>query len=167
MIGSRWPCSCYFVGCCLQDFFNIVRVQCFVHLIWMVLEMIGCRLYSCCFVGYCPQDLCNTLRNILVQLPSSYFSLYALSVSMWCIYIVEVTRLLLWKKLRFILIYYYKHQMEAWLAWRLLFWKRNRRQSSNHRWDCCVSLCANPLGKAMDPIVLSPVKVSSKKYWIL
>ena len=24
-MGVRWPYSCYFVGCCLQDLFNIVR----------------------------------------------------------------------------------------------------------------------------------------------
>ena len=23
MMGGRWPYSCYFVGCCLQDLFNI------------------------------------------------------------------------------------------------------------------------------------------------
>ena len=25
VMGGRWPYSCYFVGCCLQDLFNIAQ----------------------------------------------------------------------------------------------------------------------------------------------
>ena len=53
---------------------------CLVHLIWIVLEMEGRWLYSCCFVGCCFQDLFNIARSILVQFPSSFFSIYLISV---------------------------------------------------------------------------------------
>ncbi len=38
------------------------------------------RPYSCLFVGCCLQDLFNTARSILVQLPSSFFSIHLVSV---------------------------------------------------------------------------------------
>ena len=47
--------------------------------------------YSCCFVGCCFQHLFNMTCGILVQFRLT-FSLYALSVSLWCIHIVELTR---------------------------------------------------------------------------
>ena len=48
---------------------------CFVRLIWIVLEIGGGWPYSCCFVGCCFQDLFNMTRSILVQFPSSFFSM--------------------------------------------------------------------------------------------
>ena len=53
---------------------------CLVHLIWMVLEMGGWWMYNCCFVGCCLQGLFNIARTILVQFPSSFFSIRLLSV---------------------------------------------------------------------------------------
>ena len=53
---------------------------CLVRLTWMVLEM-GCRWpYSCCFVGCCLEDLLNIARSVLVQIPSSLFSIRSFSV---------------------------------------------------------------------------------------
>ena len=53
---------------------------CLVRLIRMVFEMGRRWLYSSCFVGCCLQDLFNTARCILVQLPSSFFSIHLVSV---------------------------------------------------------------------------------------
>ena len=53
---------------------------CLVHLIWIVFVIGGKCLYNCCFVGYCLQDLFSTARNILVKLPSSFFSIRLVSV---------------------------------------------------------------------------------------
>ena len=46
-----------------------------VRMIWMVLEMGGRWPYSCCLMGCCFQVLFNIARSILVQLPSSFFSI--------------------------------------------------------------------------------------------
>ena len=53
---------------------------CLVHLIWMVFKMGGRLLYSCCFVGCCLQDSFNIANSILVQLPSSFFSMHLVSI---------------------------------------------------------------------------------------
>ena len=53
---------------------------CLVRLIWTVLEMGGRWLYSCCFVGCYFQHLFNIARSILVQLPSSFFSIRLISI---------------------------------------------------------------------------------------
>ena len=53
---------------------------CLVRLIWMVLEMVGRWQYSCCFVGCWFRDLFNIARSILVQFPSSFFSIRSVSV---------------------------------------------------------------------------------------
>ena len=47
----------------------------------MVLEIGGRRLYSCYFVGCCFQDLFITARSILVQWPSSFFSIRFVNVN--------------------------------------------------------------------------------------
>ena len=47
--------------------------------------------YNVLFCGMFLQDLFNTARSILVQLPPSFFSTYALSASMWRIHIVVLT----------------------------------------------------------------------------
>ena len=68
---------------------------CLVHLIWIVLQIGGRWPYSCCFVGCCFQDL------FIIAFLCSFrlaFSLYVLSVSMWCIYRVVLMQLLLGRK---------------------------------------------------------------------
>ena len=67
---------------------------CLVHLILMVFEMGGRWPYSCCFMGCCFQNLFNIAHSILVQF-LSYFS----SIHLVCIHVVELTRMLLGKKL--------------------------------------------------------------------
>ena len=68
---------------------------CLVRLIWIVLEMRGKWPYRCCFLGCCFQDLFNIARSILVQFPSSFFSIRFNSSSMWCIRTVVFTQPLL------------------------------------------------------------------------
>ena len=53
---------------------------CLVRLIWMVFKMGGRWSYSCCFVECCFQDLFSIAHSILVQLPSSFFSMHFFSV---------------------------------------------------------------------------------------
>ena len=53
---------------------------CLVRLTWIVFVMGGRWPYSWCLVGCCRQDLFNIARNILVQLPSSFFSSRLVSV---------------------------------------------------------------------------------------
>ena len=53
---------------------------CLVHHIWMVSEMGGRWPYSCHFVGCCFQDLFNIACSILVQFPSSFFSIHLVSI---------------------------------------------------------------------------------------
>ena len=73
-----------------------------VHLTLIVFVTGGKWPYSCCFVGCCLQDLLNIAHNILVQLPSSFFSIRFVSV-----HVVHPCRSIdttaAWKKLRFIL----------------------------------------------------------------
>ena len=80
---------------------------CFVHLIWMVLE-IGCRWpYSCCFVECCFQNLLNLSCSILLQFLSSFFSKHFLYV-----HVVHPRRrtdtTANWNKLHFIVIYWFR-----------------------------------------------------------
>ena len=51
-----------------------------VRLTWIVFVMGGRWLNSWCLVGCCRQDLFNIALNILVQLPSSFFSSRLVSV---------------------------------------------------------------------------------------
>ena len=53
---------------------------CLVCLTWIVFGMGGRWPYSWCLVGCCRQDLFNIARNILVYLPSSFFSSRLVSV---------------------------------------------------------------------------------------
>ena len=75
---------------------------CLVCLTWMILEMRGKWLYSCCFVKCCFQDLFNIACSILVQFPSSFFSVCFVSI-----YVVypysSIDTTAAWKKSRFIL----------------------------------------------------------------
>ena len=75
---------------------------CLVRLIWMVLGMGGRWPYSYNREGCCFLDLFSTARNIVVLLPSSFFSIHLLSV-----YVAHPYRSIDtttgWKKLRFIL----------------------------------------------------------------
>ena len=57
--------------------------QCPAHLVrltWIAFVMGGRWPYSWCLVGCCRQDLFNIARNILVKLPSSFFSSRFVSV---------------------------------------------------------------------------------------
>ena len=77
---------------------------CLIHLIWMVLEMGNRWLYSCSFVGCCFRDSFNIACSILVQFPSSFFSIRLASV-----YVVHpynrIDMTAAWKKFCFILLH--------------------------------------------------------------
>ena len=75
---------------------------CLVQLIWMVLEMGGRWPYSCCFVSCYFQDLFNIARSVLVQLPSSFFSIRSVSIQVVHPY-SSMDTTTAGKKLRFIL----------------------------------------------------------------
>ena len=53
---------------------------CLVSLAWTVFVMRGRWPYRWCLVGCCFQDLFSIARNILVQMPSSFFSSRLVSV---------------------------------------------------------------------------------------
>ena len=68
-VGVHWSTSLMSSSLLLQ--------QCPTYLVritWIVFEIGGRWLYSWCLVGCCLQDLFNIARNILVKLPSSFFS---------------------------------------------------------------------------------------------
>ena len=73
-----------------------------LRLTWLVFVMGGRWLYSCCWVRCCLQDLFNIVRSILVKLPSSFFSIFLVSVHVAHPYSSMETTVA-WKKLRFIL----------------------------------------------------------------
>ena len=75
---------------------------CLVRLTWIVFVMGGRWPYSWCLVGCCRQDLFNIARNILVWLPSSFFSSRLVSVQVVHLY-SSIDTTTAWKKLRFIL----------------------------------------------------------------
>ena len=75
---------------------------CLVRLTWIVFVMGGRWPYSWCFVGCCYQDLFNIACNILVLLPSSFFSSCFVSVQVVHPY-SSIDTTAAWKKLRFIL----------------------------------------------------------------
>ena len=76
---------------------------CLVRLICMVLEMGGKWLYSCCFVRCSFQDMFNIARSILVQLPSSFFSVRFVGVHVVYPY-SRIDKTTARKKFRFILL---------------------------------------------------------------
>ena len=83
---------------------------CFVHLVWMVLEMIGWWLCSCCFVGCYFGDLFNIARSILVQFLSGFFFIRLVRVRVSVrVHVVNtynrIDTIAAWKKLSFILSY--------------------------------------------------------------
>ena len=63
----------------------------------------GRWLYNCCFIGYCLQDWFNIACSILVQLPSSFFSISLVSVHVMLPY-SSIDIIAAWKKLHFILL---------------------------------------------------------------
>ena len=75
---------------------------CLVRLTWIVFVMRGRWPYSWCFVGCCRQDLFNIALNILVSLPSSFFSSRFVSVQVVHPY-SSIDTTAAWKKLGFIL----------------------------------------------------------------
>ena len=75
---------------------------CLVRVILIVFMIGGWWAYSCCFVGSCIDDLFYLTRSILVQLPSSFFSIRLVSVHVVDRYsCIDTTTA--WKKLHFIL----------------------------------------------------------------
>ena len=68
-VGVHWSTSLMSLSLLLQQ-----CPACLAHLTWIVFVMGGRWPYSWCFVGCCRQDLFNIARNILVLLPSSFFS---------------------------------------------------------------------------------------------
>ena len=75
---------------------------CLVHLTWIVFVMGGKWPYSCRFVGCWLHDLFNIACSILVQLPSSFFSICLVSIHVVHPY-SSIDTTAAWKKLRFIL----------------------------------------------------------------
>ena len=75
---------------------------CLVRLTLIVFVMGSRWPYSWCLVGCCRQDLFNIARNILVQLPSSFFSNRLVSVQVVHPY-NSIDTTAVWKKLHFIL----------------------------------------------------------------
>ena len=75
---------------------------CLVRLAWIVFVMGGRWPYSWCLVGCCHQDLFNIARNILVLLPSIFFSSRLVSVQVVHPY-SSIDTTAGWKKLCFIL----------------------------------------------------------------
>ena len=75
---------------------------CLVRLTCIVFVMGGRWPYSWCLVGCCCQDVFSITRNILVQLPSSFFSSRLVSVQVGHPY-SSIDTTTAWKKLRFIL----------------------------------------------------------------
>ena len=73
-----------------------------VRLILIVFMMGGRQPYSWCFVGCCLQDVFNIAHSILVQLPSSFFSIRFVSVHEVHPY-SSIDTTAAWKKLCFIL----------------------------------------------------------------
>ena len=75
---------------------------CLVRLTWIVFVMDGKWPYSCCFVGCCLQNLFNITCIILVQLPSSFFSIRLVSIHVVHPY-SSIDTTAAWKKRHFIL----------------------------------------------------------------
>ena len=75
---------------------------CLVRLTWIVFVIGGRWPYSWCLVGCCHQDLFKIARNILVWLPSSFFSSRFVRVHVVHPY-SSIDATAAWKKLRFIL----------------------------------------------------------------
>ena len=73
-----------------------------VRLILIVFVMDGRWPNSCCFAGFCLQELFNIACSILVQLPSSFYSIRLVSVNVVHPY-SSIDTTAAWKKLRFIL----------------------------------------------------------------
>ena len=81
-----------------------------VRLTWIVFVMGGSWPYSWYLVGCCSQYLFNIARNILVYLPSVFFSSRFVSVQVVHPY-SSINTTAAWKKLRFILSVRFDFQM--------------------------------------------------------
>ena len=77
--------------------------SCLDHLIWKVLEMGGKCLYSGCFARYGFLELFNMAHSILVQFPSTFFSIHWVSVQVVHQY-SRIDSNTAWKKLCFFFI---------------------------------------------------------------
>ena len=74
----------------------------YVRLTWTVFEMGDKWPHSCCFMGCCFQVLLNIASSLLVQFPSSFFSIHFVSIHVGHPYSSIVTTAI-WKKSCFIL----------------------------------------------------------------
>ena len=84
---------------------SLLLEQCPTYLvcqIWMVFEIGGKWPYCGCFVRCCLQDLFNIASSILVQLPSSFFSIHLVSLHVGHLY-SSIDMTAAWKRLHFIL----------------------------------------------------------------
>ena len=96
------PCKAVYRRTSLISSYFLLHFACFVRLIWMVLEMGGRWPYICCFAGSCFQNLFSIARCILVQFPSSIFSIRLVSVHVVHPY-SRIYTTTTWRKLHFIL----------------------------------------------------------------
>ena len=87
--------------------------ECLVRLTWIVFVMGGRWPYSWCFVGCCRQNLFNIARNILVLLPSSFFSSCFVSVQVFHPF-SSIDTTTAWKKVHFISpVKFYFHMIDS------------------------------------------------------
>ena len=101
-VGSSWSsCLCSSMRRGSQEYVTYEFVStspaCLVRQTWIVFVTGGKWPYSCCFVGCCLQG-----GSILVQLPSSYFTIHLVSVHVVHPY-SSIDTITAWKKLCFIL----------------------------------------------------------------
>ena len=82
---------------------SLLFQQCPACLVWMVLQMRSQWPCSCYFVGGFFQDLFSIARNILVQIPFSFFSICLVSIHVLHPY-SRIDTTIAWKKLHFILL---------------------------------------------------------------
>ena len=97
---------------------------CFVHPIWMVIEMWGRWPYSCSFIRCCLQDLFNVVHSIFVHFPSSFFSICLVSVNMVHPF-SRIDTTAAWKKMRLIVrrcINFLKHCLYHWFFLLFFIW---------------------------------------------
>ena len=97
VMGGRWLYSCCFVGCCLQDLFNIARSI----LVWLPSSFFSIRLVSVHVVlPYCSIDMtaaCKKLRFILSvrsafhMTDSSSIAVHAFASRVWMSVLVDET----------------------------------------------------------------------------
>ena len=101
---------------------SLVRLTCIVFVIG------GRWPYSWCFVGCCRQDLFNIALNILVWLPSSFFSCHFVRIQVVHPY-SSIDTTSAWKKLRFILSVWSERYIYIYIYIYMRERERKRRES--------------------------------------